>query len=216
MPISNPFRKVSNLLLPIFLVTFSNSLAIPAKSQREATQSFSTASTAGVPITKQGTHRNNTFGLTVTNYGLFGNQTNLNLRDSFDSSLSVSFEFPLNSRIEYLYQGAFWAGGIVDGDTLVSVGTDGWVLDANEGEIRPSSNPAEITAQKLGGGAQVITFNYADTMPAGLDPQDGRPHMPLGLSFLQKSFVFTPAAGADSFAIIYLCTAPPNFGQALS
>ncbi|MCI0329655.1 MAG: hypothetical protein L0196_01700 [candidate division Zixibacteria bacterium] len=191
-------------ILSACLLSFSQALAVPSK--RDPSRSHSSAiSSSGVPITKQGTHRNNTFGLTVTNYGLLGNQGNLYLRDSFDSLLTVSFEFPLNSKIEYLFQGAFWVGGIVAGDTLVSTGTDGWL---GLYEINPSSNPAEITAKKIGGGAQEIIFNYTDTLtdPAFVDgdPDDARLHRPLNFSFLQKSFVFRPAAGADSFAIIYL------------
>ena len=37
-----------------------------------------------------------------------------------------SFEYPGGSRIDYLYNGGLWVGGIVGADTLVSVAYDGW------------------------------------------------------------------------------------------
>ena len=33
---------------------------------------------------------------------------------------------PSDTGVEYLYVGAIWIGGIVEGDTLVSIGADGW------------------------------------------------------------------------------------------
>lgn len=38
-----------------------------------------------------------------------------------------SFEMPSGSGKEYLFGGALWIGGVVNGDTLVSVGADGWM-----------------------------------------------------------------------------------------
>ncbi len=198
-------RNTVGLSFTLFFL-FVQAFAVSTKDENRVRLSPKTAAGAP-PIKMQGTHRNNTFGVTVTNYGMLGNQVwPTGFPDSFDSLPSVSFEFPLNSKIEYLFQGAFWVGGIVNGDTLVSVGTDGWIM--SDGEIFPSSNPAEVTAQKTGTGMQEITFNYTDTLTdtafVGTDPADGRGHIPLNLSFLQKSFVFRPGFGIDSFAIIYL------------
>ncbi|MEE8575619.1 MAG: hypothetical protein V3T31_00040, partial [candidate division Zixibacteria bacterium] len=37
-----------------------------------------------------------------------------------------SFESPSSSGLDYLFSGAYWIGGIVGTDTIVSVGADGW------------------------------------------------------------------------------------------
>jgi len=42
-----------------------------------------------------------------------------------------SFTTPPGSDISYLFGGTMWVGGIVNGDTLVSVGADGWMLTRN-------------------------------------------------------------------------------------
>lgn len=196
-------RKVSGVFLLLSVLVSSQAFAATAKN--EPAQNSNALKTAAAPVTKQATHRNTTLGFTVTNYGTLGAQGDATLFDSFDGQALASFEFPLGSRIDYLFQGAIWVGGIVNGDTLVSVGNDGWL---NLKEIFPSGNPVEVTAQRINGAAQEIIFNYSDTLTdtsiARPDTTDARPHKPLNLSFLQKSFVIRPGVGADSFALIYL------------
>ena len=43
-----------------------------------------------------------------------------------------SFEFPGGSRIDYLFNGGLWIGGIVGADTLVSLGYEGWSETGDE------------------------------------------------------------------------------------
>ncbi len=203
MPKAKGLTKMSIFLLSIFIFAAPKIFAATAKSGEPRTSRA--AISAAAPVTKQASHRNNTLGFTVTNYGTMGAQGDATLFDSFDGQALASFQFPLGTGIDYLFQGAIWVGGIVNGDTLVSVGNDGWL---NVKEIFPSSNLGEVTAQRINGAAQEIIFNYTDTLtdPAVAipDTSDGRPHLPLNLSFLQKSFVIRQGVGADSFVIIYL------------
>ncbi|MEK7775097.1 MAG: dockerin type I domain-containing protein [Candidatus Zixiibacteriota bacterium] len=64
-------------------------------------------------------------GTVWTSFDCFGNF------GSNGTSLIVpplrAFEYPSGSGVEYLFSGALWVGGIVGGDTLVSIGDDGWV-----------------------------------------------------------------------------------------
>jgi len=83
---------------------------------------------------------------TVTNYGVFGSQRGEDdPRDCYiytagehAGQCRPSAEYPGGSGIEYLFQGALWIGAVVDGDTLVSVGEDGW-FQVNE--LFPGYNP---------------------------------------------------------------------------
>jgi len=47
-------------------------------------------------------------------------------RGFFYIYIVLSCEYPVNSRIEYLFNGALWVGAIVGRDTLVSVAAEGW------------------------------------------------------------------------------------------
>lgn len=111
----------------------------------------------------------------------------------------AQFEFPAESRNDYLFNGSLWVGGIVGGDTLVSEAVDGASDDANEynGFTGISESYEPIT------GRQSFTANYFDTLilPTTSDEIALRPHRPLGLSITQKSHVFrTPPF--DQFVII--------------
>jgi hypothetical protein len=90
-----------------------------------------------------------------------------------------SFEYPAGSGTEYLYGGALWVGGIVDGDTLVSVGMDGW-KDVNE--FRPTSQDGNHgTIDSIGYALDYsLRALFTDTITSGtgLDPYTG-PHKPL-------------------------------------
>ncbi|MCK5834018.1 hypothetical protein KAH81_10170 [bacterium] len=77
---------------------------------------------------------------TVSNWGFFGSQrgeddlTQCIIYEEGEHSgeCRPSAEYPGGSGVEYLFQGALWLGAVVGGDTLVSVGEDGWFHDVNE------------------------------------------------------------------------------------
>ncbi len=100
----------------------------------------------------------------------------------------ASFETPPGNGQEYLFHGCFWIGGIVDGDTLVSTGLDGW--SASGHEYFPKNYPER---------GSITEFDYttdysmravfADTMTEGVEPDFwlGRPHIPLNIKVSCRS-----------------------------
>lgn len=215
MPIFYTFRKAVKLLILILLVSASNSLAVPAKNQRNASSRISTTLPAP-PNRSQCTHRVGRFWFTVTNYGFLGNQTDFNLQDCITGGQTSPGEFPGGSNILYLFQGALWVGGIVNGDTLVSTATDGWVFDSDRGElhadsglsgeiIKRSNDPSSPFYDPNALSQLDLVATVFDTLtdPAFVenpDPEDGRPYNPLGLKVTQTSL--SDSAGALKDLII--------------
>ncbi|MBI5869044.1 MAG: hypothetical protein HZB43_12300 [candidate division Zixibacteria bacterium] len=71
-------------------------------------------------------HGNGRIRMTVTNWGYLGNPSETLIDStslgSADTLLAPGLESPSHSKIDYLYEAGLWIGGIVGGDTLVSVG----------------------------------------------------------------------------------------------
>ncbi len=147
-------------------------------------------------VPQQRVQRRCNINFSITNWGFLGSQT----RELYESPgclfcdhpdkevAAPSFEFPSNSGLEYLFQGILWIGGVVDGETLVTVAVDpyGWSWDF---EFWPSSN---IKEREWLGDQECIT-SFADTFirPQGdiwePDP-DMRPHKPLNVEIIQHSY----------------------------
>ncbi|MGB2697865.1 MAG: FlgD immunoglobulin-like domain containing protein [Candidatus Zixiibacteriota bacterium] len=155
-------------------------------------------------------HRRGNINFSITNWGFLGSQ----MRDLYESPGCLfcdhpdrevhapSFEFPSNSDLEYLFQGALWVGGVVEGETLVTVGADGWFWIY---ELWPSSN---IKEREWLADQECITA-FADTFirPKGnipIDPPDyweGRPHKPLNVDIIQHSYSWQ-SSSFDNFIIL--------------
>lgn len=89
-----------------------------------------------MPFTQEKHHSANKLYLTITNWGFYGSRRGDDtplycITDELGECLP-SAEYPGESGIEYLFQGALWIGAVVEGDTLVSLGTDGWMSDWNQ------------------------------------------------------------------------------------
>ncbi|MCJ7508295.1 MAG: hypothetical protein MUO85_06135, partial [candidate division Zixibacteria bacterium] len=127
----------------VFLLEFSDSIArMKELTSKEAANYYRTAKTGVVCNVQQRVHRVNKVAFCVTNWGFFGSQTRdvpeskggCFMPDPESEIDAESFEYPIGSSLEYLFQGALWIGGVVPGrgkregklDTLVSVGHDGW------------------------------------------------------------------------------------------
>jgi len=84
------------------------------------------------------THKAGNMWLSVTNYGQFG---------SGGAGDIPSCEYPADSDVEYLFYGGCWIGAIVDGDTMVSVATDG--ANPGPGETRDAFFPGWTEADTI-------------------------------------------------------------------
>nr|MBN2278818.1 T9SS type A sorting domain-containing protein [candidate division Zixibacteria bacterium] len=127
-------------------------------------------------------------------YGHFGHNFFPGSPTTFPDWPLVSFESPPGSNIEYLFAGALWVGGIVGGDTLVSVGADGWqyILEMWPGNPpQPSITPFEDISDFA------MRAEYYDTVTSpqyvGYDPYSGRPHQPMNLKIVNRSHAWHTA-----------------------
>ncbi len=151
-------------------------------------------------------HSVNLLGLAVSNNGTFGNGlTNGGSTTNCLTGEQVpSCEYPLGTRNEYLFAGAFWIGAVVGRDTLVSTGADGWSVSANE--FAPDVSPLgdvsfrstiDPTKPELFNGAiseEDYIMEYYDTCTAcdgSTDAIEGRAHRPLNIRVRQRSFAWS-------------------------
>ena len=80
-----------------------------------------------------GVHYQNNIEMAVNCFGQLGYRfMQVSTIDPETGKLPPSFIFPANSNKEYLFGGGLWIGGIVDGDTIVSVGATGYEYVAPE------------------------------------------------------------------------------------
>ena len=79
---------------------------------------------SGTPNTQFDQHNIGKIALVVTNFGTFG--TGYVGTPVINGEEVLACEYPINSKIEYLFAGAVWISAVVGRDTLVSVGGDGW------------------------------------------------------------------------------------------
>lgn len=141
------------------------------------------------------THRTSKFAGSILSNGIIGG-----FKDHITGEWRPGFEFPANSGIEYLGSANIWVGGIVGQDTLVSAGStwDGGAgLITHWGrEFYPLYDPWDgkgTTPTSLGLGS-AFQAHYADTFTANvryLNNRDffgDRPHIPMNLSVIQKSY----------------------------
>ena len=176
------------------------------------------------PLTAERTHSVGNFYLTITNWGAFGSKrtgddpeycilfddTTENIPDCYSyGDCRPSAEYPACSGIEYLFSGAFWIGGVVAGDTLVSVGEDGWFLGINEllpgidttyalDSIREFSIDS-LDTEALGN--QTFIAGYSDTCTdTAYIPSE---HTPLGIQITQKSHQWSDSTN-NNFVIFQM------------
>jgi len=169
-----------------------------------------------VPAEEIAEHNIGLIQLAVANNGSFGKNYNNGLdQDAFTGAdIGFSCQYPKNSRIEYLYGGAFWIGAVLGRDTLVSVGHDGWSF---EGEMFPDEAPfgkmvyRSITDPTKPEFMDAISEQdyiavYTDTCIPCVPDNDyfGRPHVPLNIEVTQRSFAWSYAYAEDFILFDYL------------
>ena len=154
-------------------------------------------------------HRRCNISLGITNWGFLGSEGRnlyespgcLFCDDPGGSPFAPSFEFPSNSGLEHLYQGALWIGGVVEQETLVSVGAAGWWWVY---EWAPAS---DIVEREWLGDQECLAV-FTDTVvppPLTETPEstdwDYREHKPLGVEVIQRSYSWQ-SPPFDDFVIL--------------
>jgi hypothetical protein len=152
------------------------------------------------------THDVNLVWLTVTNWGMFG--------DDGDMPGAVGGEFPNGSGVTNIFQGALWIGGYQSGwaNPRVSVACDGWehvsemweaggdtVVPMSNDPLSPFYDPSAIADLEY-------HTHYQDTLTDPVyvppDPFDGY-HLPLGLEIYQHSYSWVNVDSQDFVLIVY-------------
>lgn len=160
--------------------------------------------TATQPCTDEQTHHIGSLYLTVSNWGFFGSKRGENNPywciiddEGICGETGVcrpSAEYPGCSGVEYLFQGALWIGAVIAGDTLVSIGEDGW--EGNVNELLPSYDCDDSLKYRstLDGDPDAVSeedyiANLSDTVsnPSFVDPS----HRPIGISIHQESYAWS-------------------------
>ncbi len=180
---------------------------------------FKLSQVTALPNLEQCIHKTGRLWFTVSNYGIFGNGRDALLRDCLTGGFSSSAEYPGGSKIEYLFQGALWIGGIVGKDTLTSIGTESWVnireLFPETGSkgsiIRRSARPTSPLYSPDAVSDMDFVAVYYDTLKdprlvTTPDPEDGKVHKPLGLKIEQKSYSWVASWGQDWVFLDYIIT----------
>jgi hypothetical protein len=176
----------------------------------------------GKPTMEVRVHKVGNIWLTVTNYGIFGNQNDASIRDPETGLSAPSCQYPGGSAIEYLFQGALWIGALVGEDTLVSAGHDGWqhifemyADQAPRGSmIKRSTRKTDVAYDTNAVSEADYIAVYTDTLTdqayVSINPDDNRPHVPLNVQITQKSYSWSYSYAEDFVLIDFLIS---NIGQ---
>lgn len=204
------------ILLIIALSNVIHAVALYGNSIDDRLQRFSKATNSPIPNFQFNIHKTGKMALTITNAGTFGTGTLGSI--IVDGEIALSCEYPINSNIEFLFQGALWIGAIVGRDTLVSVGAEGWFGIREffpdpgvEGAFTARSNLTSkpdyhkdaISEQDF---ICTYTDTFADVSLTGEDPIDNRPHIPINLSIRQNSYAWSYDYAEDFIIFDYNIT----------
>jgi len=209
-------KKVTWLLLLAFMVGTVNATVMDESLYGGGNQA---AKPAALPNTQLRVHDVGKVWLSVTNFGFFGSQEGEFEDASGKYDPAPGCQFPGGSSLDYLFQGALWIGAEIQYDstdafgntiqvfdTLVSIGNDGWwgnvfefyPADAPGGEIMvrsirpPNVYPYGDTIDAIS--EQDYVAIYFDTSTSSFvvpDPNDQRPHIPLGIEIEQRSYAWS-------------------------
>ena len=204
-PITPIRRWITAIMIILVLAgTAGARMKIPDERDRSWTQSL----VSYPPAHCLAAHRVGKIELAVSNNGTFGvNYFPGAMQDFFTGEpLAFSCQYPKGSRVEYMFGGAFWIGAVVDRDTLVSTGADGWQWVY---EMYPDQSPfGEMVYRSIKDPTQpeyegavseedyisVYTDTYTDAIPADYF---GRPHTPLNIRVTQATYAWSYAYAED-------------------
>ncbi|MFH2050118.1 MAG: FlgD immunoglobulin-like domain containing protein [bacterium] len=189
------FRSVKIVLVMTGLVLFIMAASSFPRTSADTIKNNSIPSmtTAYIPAYCIAAHDVGKLVLSVTNNGTLGkNFIATSPIDCFTGQPVPSCEYPKGSNKTYLYGGAYWVGGIVGRDTLVSVGVDGWQMNMEwHPDEAPFGDMIKRTPPDPGAVSQLDYIAVCTDTSVDLsqpDSWDNRPHIPLNLEITQKSY----------------------------
>ncbi|HUU45457.1 MAG TPA: hypothetical protein VM118_06950 [Acidobacteriota bacterium] len=186
---------VAVLTLSIFIAAGANAYD-GGKSAGVEEQQRNWISLAANPVNNERIHYAGEVWMTFANRGSFGTAHGGSGRCEIDQEIlriryCPSFEFPGGSRVDYLFDGGFWFGGITGADTLVSAcySQSGGTFEFNSFARIATGVPPGLT---VGCGSygenrqleQTYWCVYSDTI---LTAAIAGSHTPMGLEVLQVS-----------------------------
>ena len=211
-------RNFSQVLLLVMLFIIPEQVTAALGPELEKPKRGPVRTDLANPNTQNRVHRVGNMWMNIFNWGYFGNYSiwgGLGYEDpEYPGTWAPQCEYPANSDIQYLFQGALWLGAMVQEEGYefprVSTGTDGWVRprvnefyppEEDDGKIverstRPNAwnrlgeyvtSPDAISEQDF---VIVYSDTLADRFYVKDDPIDG-PHFPLGLKISQKSYAWS-------------------------
>jgi len=203
--------KKAILLVGVFLFAFNLTTGKDLKSVNLSLESQKNIYVpSGDVCVQQLVHKESNLWLTITNWGLLGSLAG-SFIDSETGLPAPSAEFPGGSDLDYLYQGAIWVGGVVEGETLVSIGVDGWLMDY---EMSPDVCPEGEIKKLEEFGDQEFLAVYVDTLPPSAwdhwEPYEYRYHRPLNVEISQHSYSWISPPYDDFVLLDYTVR---NFGD---
>ncbi|MEW5923809.1 MAG: FlgD immunoglobulin-like domain containing protein [Candidatus Zixiibacteriota bacterium] len=119
-----------------------------------------------------GVHADGHVGMSVNCHGQLGNGFSPGTVDDPESDLlPPSFVVPPDSNNHFLFGGGLWIGGIVNGDSIVSAGANGWNYESDE--LRPDAAGSGTVRLRAGVADKQFIATYADTVGEAfyLDPR---------------------------------------------
>ncbi len=196
----SPRRSIASLRALTLVAALALALAGMA---RDRAARADTAPAFRVKITN-----NNLVGLTVTNYGFFGNNF---------TSRSPSFEYPLGSGFEHMVRGGLWLGGLTNynDDSLHIYKVTTGAVDGSQGtssaansEFSPAGGTI-LERSSLGNSKvyskdavseQDFVTDYND-FPAKVAVTGNESHLPLGLAIHQETYDWSFSRFANFIAV---------------
>ncbi|MEW5795590.1 MAG: hypothetical protein AB1772_04435 [Candidatus Zixiibacteriota bacterium] len=183
----------------------------PAAQPSDERPSRDQAAAAGVsPAYCTSIHDVGRIAIPITNAGYFGRgHDGLYTRDCFTGRLVSLAEYPKRSYAVYLSTAALWVGAVVERDTLVSTGDDGV---GRSREFHPAEAPygnliyrstLDPTSPRFEGAVseQDYIAVYSDTCThcpgVRTDIVDSRPHRPLNIEVIQRSYSWSYSYAQD-------------------
>lgn len=200
------------------MICLDASIAVGAPVDTVKRSLGESSSAASQPQACAAEHTVGNINLTIDNLGMFGTTYYSEGFDYFTGKPTQSCRFPKGSDNIYLWGASLWVGGIVNGDTLVTFGFEGYYGGhefnpdvAPFGEMVTRSAIAVDVPLRVGAiSHQDFSATYFDTCIRckGMvqDLYDKRYHIPLGIRVDQASYAWQYPHAENAVIITYVIT----------